>query len=67
MSWKAFNALACLISILAVLPAAANIQRYPEGFRMQEIDANGTTLQPSQRHRRHAGQAACRTRRYRRT
>jgi alpha-beta hydrolase superfamily lysophospholipase len=43
MPWKTLSSFAFL-SILAALSAAANIQPYPNGFSVQEIPANGTTL-----------------------
>src|SRR5258708_3157339 len=42
MPWKTL--IAFFLSI-AALPAAANIQSYPSSFSVQEIRANGTTLQ----------------------
>jgi pimeloyl-ACP methyl ester carboxylesterase len=44
MPWKALSSFAFFLFILAALPAAANIQPYPNSFRVQEIRANGTTL-----------------------
>ena len=44
MSWKALSCVALLLSVVTALPAAAGIQPYPDGFRAQEMPANGTTL-----------------------
>ncbi|MDB6105942.1 MAG: hydrolase, partial [Gammaproteobacteria bacterium] len=44
MPWKALSSFAFFLFILAALPAAANIQPYPNSFRVQELRANGTTL-----------------------
>src|ERR1700721_2168672 len=41
MLWKTLSAFFLLV---AVLPAAANIQPYPSSFSVQEIRANGTTI-----------------------
>src|SRR3984957_16637637 len=43
MAWKTLSTFAFFLCI-AALPAAANIQPYPNSFSIQEIRANGTTL-----------------------
>ena len=44
MSRKVRSSFAFFLSMLAALPAGANIQPYPNSFGVQEIRANGTTL-----------------------
>lgn len=45
MSWKALGCFALLLSVMtAALPAAADIQPFPNGFHAQEMRVNGTTI-----------------------
>jgi pimeloyl-ACP methyl ester carboxylesterase len=44
MFWKALSCFAFFLSVVTALPAAADIQPYPDRFSVQEMRANGTTL-----------------------
>lgn len=41
---KALNFVACCLSLLVALPAAADVQPFPANFKVQDIQANGTTI-----------------------
>ena len=44
MPRQVLRSLAAVACLLAALPAAANIQPYPDSFSVREIPANGTTI-----------------------